>query len=584
MPNHTELLDLLLSNRGISIENRDSFLNPSYLDGLYDPYLMKDMERAVVRIFEAIEAKEKILIYSDYDCDGIPASVIMHDFFRKINYPFSVYLHTKENEVYTNAQGASFSYGVGVYIPDRHDEGYGLHLDAIDQFIESDIKLLITFDLGITAVEEVAKAQASGIDVIITDHHLPRRSESEGELASDFLPHAYAILNPKQEACEYPDKNLCGASIAFKLIQALVKKYGEYWKINNGWEKWLLDMAGVATLSDQVPLLDENRVLAYYGLKVLRKGKRLGLVELFKKASIDITKLNEEDVTFTLAPRINAASRMADPMKAFLLLSTTNPVDARTLSDHLVKINDERKIMVAHIMKDVKNVLRKREEKSLIVIGNPTWRIGVLGIIATKITEEYRKSAFVWGEDGNNEIKGSCRGWGGVNLVEIMTSLPENSLIEFGGHKGAGGFSVSHEEIHFLEERLIQVFNNYEIKEEEKREYNIDATITIDDVTNENYDVIEKIAPFGMGNQKPTFLFKGLKIFAIKEFGKEKNHLELAFKNSRGSQIKAILFFKTSKSFNPILEAENSINLVATFEKNNFGGRSELRLRIVDVI
>jgi single-stranded-DNA-specific exonuclease len=551
MPNHIELLDLLLKNRGISLEDKENFLNPSFDEHLYDPYLMKDMDRACVRIFEAIEAKEKILIYSDYDCDGIPASVIVNDFFHKINY---------EN----------FS----IYIPDRHDEGYGLHLDAIDKFIESGVKLLITFDLGITAVEETAKAQAAGIDVIITDHHLPQED----------VPRAYAILNPKQEGDSYPDKMLCGAGVAFKLVQALIKKYGEYWKINNGWEKWLLDMAGVATLSDQVPLLDENRVLAYYGLKVLQKARRPGLVELFKKAGVNITKLNEEDVTFTLAPRINAASRMADPMKAFEMLATTDLVDARTLSDHLVKINDERKVMVAHIMKDVKNVLHKREDKSLIVIGNPSWRIGVLGIIAAKITEEYKKPAFVWGGDGNGDIRGSCRGWGGINLVEVMTSLPQNSLISFGGHKNAGGFAVSHEEIHFLEERLLSVFDNQTEIIEEEVDYKIDANVLIDDVNNDNFNVIKKLAPFGMGNPKPTFLFKGITIFAIKEFGKEKNHLELSFKNSRGNQVKAIAFFKTRNSFEPALTEGGSINMVATFEKNSFAGREELRLRIVDIL
>jgi single-stranded-DNA-specific exonuclease len=577
MPNNIELLDLLLKNRGISPEDREKFLNPSYETGLYDPFLMKDMKRACVRIFEATEAKEKILIYSDYDCDGIPASVIITDFFKKINYPFSIYPHTKENEVYQNAQGASFSYGVGVYIPDRHDEGYGLHLDAIDKFIEDEVKLLITFDLGITAIEETAKAQAAGIDVIITDHHLPQEE----------IPRAYAILNPKQVGDIYPDKMLCGAGVAFKLVQALIKKYGEYWKINDGWEKWLLDMAGVATLSDQVPLLDENRVLAYYGLKVLQKARRPGLVELFKKAGVNITKLNEEDVTFTLAPRINAASRMANPMKAFEMLATTDLVEARTLSDHLVKINDERKVMVAHIMKDVKSVLHKREEKSLVVIGNPAWRIGVLGIIAAKITEEYKKPAFVWGSDGNGDIRGSCRlpaQAGGYNLVEIMTSLPANSLISFGGHKGAGGFAVSHEEIHFLEERLLSVFDNQTEIIEPEVDYKIDANVLIDDVTNDNFNVIKKLAPFGMGNQKPTFLFKGVKIFAIKEFGKEKNHLELSFKNSRGNQIKAIAFFKTRNIFEPSLNEGDSINMVATFEKNSFAGREELRLRIVDIV
>jgi single-stranded-DNA-specific exonuclease len=566
MPNHTELLEILLKNRGIPLENKDIFLNPSYEDHLYDPFLMKDMEMATVRIFEAIEAHEKIVIYSDYDCDGIPASVIIHDFFKKIGY---------EN----------FS----VYIPHRHDEGYGLHMDAIDQFINEEVKLLITFDLGITAISETAKAQAGGIDVIITDHHLPRVVQVKAGLPQDEVPRAYSILNPKQKECQYPDKMLCGAGVAFKLVQALIKKYGEYWKINNGWEKWLLDMAGVATLSDQVPLLDENRILAFYGLKVLRKSKRQGLVELFNKAGVNIQKLNEEDVTFTLAPRINVASRMADPMLAFELLSTTDPIKAKTIAQELDKINNQRKVLVAHIMKDVKHTLDKRfndenyKERSLVVIGNPKWHIGILGLIASKVSEEYKKSVFVWG--GEEEIiRGSCRGYGEINLVELMSFLPENSLLNFGGHKSAGGFSVSHEEIHFLEERLMQVHKESQdkIKEEEIK---IDAIISIDDVTSENYKVIEKLAPYGVGNPKPVFLFKKLKIFSVKEFGKEKNHLELSFCNENNKTIKAIAFFKTRSSFSKEQDLKEgmSIDMWASFEKNSFAGREELRLRIVDI-
>ena len=513
MPNHTELLDLLLKNRGIAPEDREKFLNPSYEHHLYDPYFLKDMEKVVVRIFESVEAKEKIVIYSDYDCDGIPAAVIMYDFFTKIGY---------EN----------FS----VYIPDRHDEGYGLHSDAIDEFIKNGVKLLITFDLGITAVKEVAQAQASGIDVIITDHHLPQEE----------IPRAYAIINPKQDGCEYPDKMLCGAGLAFKLVQALTIKYGEYWKLSAGWEKWLLDMAGLATLADQVPLVKENRVLAYYGLKVLQKARRPGLAELFRKAGVNINSLNEEDVTFTLAPRLNAASRMGSPMRAFEVLATTDEVEAKTLADHLAKINDERKLIVAHIMKDVKKTLSKREDKSIIVIGNPAWRVGILGLVASKVAEEYKRPAFVWGSEGSEVIRGSCRGWGSVNLVEMMSILPENSLLEWGGHTSAGGFSVSHTEVHFLEERLLAVFDGIKDKKESNPNIHIDATITIDDVTADNYNVIEKLAPYGMGNPKPTFMFIDLPITSVKEFGKEKNHLELMFTNSRGRPVKAIAFFKTS--------------------------------------
>ncbi|NVN97223.1 single-stranded-DNA-specific exonuclease RecJ [Candidatus Nomurabacteria bacterium] len=552
MPNEIELLDLLLKNRGIKTEDREKFLNPSYEDGLYDSFLMKDMEKAVVRIFEATEAKEKIVIYSDYDCDGIPAAVMMHDFFVKIGY---------EN----------FS----IYIPDRHDEGYGLHMDAIQKFINEEVKLLVTFDLGITAIEETVEAQANGIDVIITDHHLP---------SEKGLPNAYAILNPKQEGCSYPDKMLCGAGIAYKLIQALIQKYGEYWNINKGWEKWLLDMAGVATLADQVPLLDENRVFAHYGLKVLQKGKRLGLTEIFKKAGVDITKLSEEDVTFTLAPRINAASRMADPMMAFQMLSATDAILAKASADNLAKINDERKIIVAHMMKEVKKTMSKRDDKKVIVIGNPEWRIGVLGIIASKIVEEYKRPVFVWGSDGSDELKGSCRSYGGVNLVELMSSLPENSLTGFGGHKGAGGFSVSHEEIHFLEDRILKVFGEDREVEEVAHQEGAEATIEIDDVTNANMVVIDKLAPYGTGNPKPTFLFKDVPIYGVKEFGKEKNHLELSFLNSKGKIIKAIAFFKTKESYNGKIAVGERINLVASFEKSSFGGRTELRLRIIDIL
>jgi len=556
MPEAKELLDLLLFNRGISKENKERFLNPSYEEHLYDPYLLKGMERSVVRIFEAVEAKEKIVVYSDYDCDGIPAAVIMHDFFTKIGY---------EN----------FS----IYIPDRHDEGYGLHADAITEFINTEVKLLITFDLGITAVAEVAQAQSAGIDVIITDHHLPQEQ----------VPQSFSIINPKQNGCEYPDKMLCGAGLAFKLVQALIIKYREYWKISDGWEKWLLDMAGLATLADQVPLVDENRVLAFYGLKVLQKARRPGLVELFRKAGVETSKLSEEDITFTLAPRLNAASRMGSPMDAFLVLATTDAVEAKTIADHLAKINDERKQIVAHIMKDVKKTLNKREEKSLIVIGNPEWRVGILGLVASKIAEEYKRPAFVWGGQGSDlpaqagTLRGSCRGFGEVNLVSLMSTLPENSLLEWGGHNSAGGFSVSHTEVHFLEERLLSVFDGIKDKKEVKSDINIDASIKLDDVTPDNYNVIEKLAPYGMGNPKPTFLFEDISIAEIKEFGKEKNHLELIFINSKGRPVKAIAFFKTRESFGRTLSSGERINLTATFEKSTFAGRTELRLRIVDI-
>ncbi len=498
MPNHQDLIEILLKNRGIKKEDWEKFLNPSYDDHLSDPFLLNDMEKAVDRIFKATENNEKIVIFSDYDSDGIPASVIMNDFFKKINF---------ENYI--------------IYIPDRYEEGYGLYPEVIDSFIKDKVDLLITFDLGITSVEEVAKAEKSGINVIITDHHLPQAE----------IPKAYAIVNPKlktKKKKEY-DTELCGAGVAFKLVQALVKKYGEHWKIHTGWEKWLLDMAGLATIADQVPLLNENRVIAYYGLKVLQKGRRHGLSELLKKAAVDIRKVNEEDVSFTLAPRINAASRMASPMIAFEALATDDPVKAKSLADELSKINDDRRYLVASIMKEANKILKKRKLNEIIVIGNPKWRVGVLGLVATKIAEEYKKTTFVWGAEGDY-LKGSCRSFGDVNLVEMMSGLPKNTLIEFGGHKMAGGFTSSREEIHFLEEKILAIYKKHLISDEKEDSW-AELTIGLEDVTEENLKAIEKLAPFGVANPKPKFLFKNIPIFSLKEFGKDKNHLELIFKN-----------------------------------------------------
>ena len=268
---HAPLLTRLLVNRGITTEEAaERFLKPKYEEHMYDSLLMHDMERAVVRIFEAVEAKEKIVVYADYDCDGIPGAVILYDLFTKIGY---------EN----------FS----IYIPDRHGEGYGLNKEAVEKFIDSGVRLIITIDLGTSDHTDIASAQAGGIDVIVTDHHIPHET----------LPPAFAIVNPKIGET-YPDKMLCGSGVAFKLVQAFVKKYGEYYKINVGWEKWLLDMAGLATLSDMVPLVNENRIIASFGMQVFRKSPRPGVQQLLRALKIDQRTLVEDDLTFMVTPRI----------------------------------------------------------------------------------------------------------------------------------------------------------------------------------------------------------------------------------------------------------------------------------------
>jgi len=550
MEKHSKLIQTLLKNRGIeNKEEIEKFLNPNYEADLYDPFLMKDMEKACVKLFEKIEANEKIIIYADYDSDGIPGAVILDDLLKKIGY--------KNYEV---------------YIPMRNSEGYGLNLEAIKEFTQKNVKLLITVDLGITAIVEVIQAEVDEIDVIITDHHLPL----------EILPKAYAILNPKVD--NYPEKMLCGAGVAFKFVQGFVKKYGEFYKISDGWEKWLLDMVAIATLSDMVPLVGENHTLANFGMKVLRKTRRLGLQKLLAKMNLDQRYLVEDDITFMITPRLNAASRMDNPLRAFELLSTTDEIQAGELAKHLSKINDDRKLIVAGIMREVKKKIEKRELGEIIVIGNPKWKVGVLGLVAGKISDEYKKTVFVWGKDENDLIKGSCRSGGFISVVELMSENKDH-FIEFGGHEMAGGFSVHNDKIHFLEEVLINSLVNIKTLEKKNVAENYDIEGDFSLVSMKNWKEMEKLSPYGFGNPKPIFLFKNIKIEKIKKFGKNNSgeHLEIVFSDFNNIKIKAISFFSNEDSFQIKLEENLKINLLATFDLSRFAGREELRLRIINI-
>ncbi len=553
MQRYSELLRMLLIKRGINTEeDAEIFLNPDYKRDLYDPFLMRDMEKVCVRIFEAIESNEKIIIYADYDCDGIPGAVVLQDLFKKINY--------KNFEV---------------YIPQRNSEGYGLNLDAIKIFAEKGVKLIITVDLGITAVEEVAQAEVDDIDVIITDHHIPHA----------VLPRAYAILNPKVD--DYPEKMLCGAGVAFKLAQGFLKKYGEYFHVKDGAEKWMLDMAGLATLSDMVPLLGENRAIAYFGMVVLKKSPRAGLQKILAKMNIDQQYLTEDDIGFMLTPRLNAASRMDDPMRAFELLATDDEVEAGELANYLSKINDERKSIVTGIMREINKKFENRVESDVIVIGNPEWRVGILGLVAGKICDEYQKPVFVWGKDENDLIKGSCRSDGSVSVVELMTHSKEYFL-DFGGHELAGGFTVENEKIHHLEEALsisfVKLKKPARLGGEKVLDYDMEADLSI--VNKKNWKEIEKMGPFGFGNNKPVFYFPNLKIENLKKFGKNGSgeHLEIIFSDTNNHKATAISFFSGPDSFGETLEQGKKVNLLATFDLSRFRGREELRLRVVDII
>lgn len=567
------LLDHLLYHRGITdATERDSFLNPSYDLGLNDPFLLSDMEKAITRIGEAIESNQKITIFSDYDADGIPGAVVLSDFFKMIGYK-----------------------NVGVYIPHRHDEGFGLNIGAIESIALEDVedargphqvgtKLVITIDCGITDVAEVTRAKELGMDVIITDHHLP----------GPVLPDAFAIVDPKLSP-EYPDQMICGSGVVFKLVQGLLKKDSNGLRklVPEGKEKWLLDMVGIATLSDMVPLKGENRIFASYGLKVLRKSPRVGLKKLLSSLKMSQKDLTEDDVAFMVTPRINVASRMGNPIDAFRLLSTDDETEAGELVEKLNGLNSERKGAVGAIAKEIQHKIASRglEEKKVIVLGNPSWRPAVLGLVANSLMKQYKKPVFLWGRGDSTGpahiLKGSCRS-DGPDLVALMHGVEDGIFIDRGGHKMAGGFSVSAEHVHLLDEALNTVMGSGTFSSAgaliSEDELVADHVLSLDDMDFRLWGIVEKMAPFGMENAKPVFLFKGVVPADVKRFGKLKEHVDIVFIKSNGKKVSAISFFAEDDERFLNIEQGKAFDLVATLERSTFKNYPELRLRIVDVL
>ena len=547
----SDLSSHLLFYRGIkNVEEAVEFISPKYEEGLNDPFLLNDMEKAVNRIIVAMKTGERVVVFSDYDADGIPGAVVFHDFLKK----------------------AGFTNFVN-YIPHRSDEGFGLNKEAIEGFAKSGCKLLITVDCGIGDVEEISIAKSLGIDVIVTDHHLPK----------EILPEAFAIVNPKVSE-NYPDKMLCGSGVAFKVVCAILSK--DRFGIKKGFEKWLLDMVGIATLSDMVPLIGENRVFGFYGLLVLRKSRRLGIQKLLRKLKINQKKVTEDDIGFMISPRINAASRMGKSEDAFKLLVTEDGNEANELVEHLEKINNERKGATAYIAKEVKKMIEAKYSpfflNKIIVAGNPAWKPSLLGIVAGGLAETHSKPVFLWGREGSQEaLKGSCRSYGSVDLSKMMTALSPGVLTEFGGHTLAGGFSVSYESVHLLEEELERAYEKVSVETQAEPKW-IDKEIDVDNISLSVLRDIEKLAPFGVGNSKPIFIIRNAKISDIQFFGKEKNHLKLVLEKGKVGKIEAISFF-TAEELVKKAELQKNISIVGHIERAFFGG-NPVRIRIIDII
>ncbi len=557
------LTKMLLEKRGLKGEREvEDFLFPSYEKHIGDPFDIYGMEKAVVRIVDAIRGGEKIAVYSDYDCDGIPGGVLLREFFDTIGYP------------------------VTIYIPHRHNEGYGVHNHAIDILKDKGVTLIITVDSGITNIEEVAYAKSLGVDFIVTDHHLP----IHGEDGLQVVPDAVAVINSKQDVCTYHDDMLCGCAVAWKIACGLLSRLridislGEiHQKAKNlpiGYEKWMLDLVGISTISDMVPLVKENRALAHFGLKVLKQTKRQGLLHIFNEQRMKKEYLTEEDIAFTIAPRINAASRMGDPIQAHMVLYEKEREQAEGYTRDLELLNTQRKSEVKDI---VAGIVFSHDvyKNDIIVVGDLSWGPGILGLIAQKIIDETGKPVFVWGQgDDKTTVKGSCRSRGDVHVVDLMAHVGHNVFTHWGGHEQAGGFSLSLEKVNELSNALNASIKSIEKKEIASQDAVVDVELTMDDIHEVTFKAISPLAPFGVGNRKPVFSFNDVTPLSSKRFGKKSEHLEVMYPTSAGGKIKAIQFFVSNETEE---KTKSSHTLLAHLEKSYFGFKVELRLRIVRI-
>jgi len=547
---HDDLLQDLLHARGVLPADAPGFLEPEFERDSHDPFLLPDMAKAVERILLAVKHNETVAVWSDYDCDGIPGGVMLADFLRELGL------------------------SVVHYIPHRHKEGYGLNQEGLDELARQGITLVITIDLGTTEHEHIVYAKTKGIEIIVTDHHIVQNAE---------LHPALALINPKRPDSNYPFDGLCGAGVAWKLVQALILKSrsnGQSFDYAEGKEKWYLDLVGMATLSDMVPLVGENRMLARYGLLVMRKNRRPGLAALLKMLRIKPGALVEDDIGFMIAPRINAASRMDSPSVAARLLATHDEHEAEELARTLNKINDERKGLVAATVKEANRRMEGGAmlESPVLVMGSPNWRPGILGLVANSLATAHHKPVFLWGREGGELLRGSCRSEGTVSVVSLMQNAGD-IFDHFGGHFASGGFSIIEDRAHELHANLVSAYQKIRAEEVEEKEIIIDRQIAVADISRARM-ALAKLGPFGEGNKKPFFITKSVVVARVKSFGKTANHLDLELEG-QGERISGIAFFATASSFSKPIEAGMQADIVGHIETD---WRGKPRIRIIDII
>lgn len=536
--NVSKLLATILSNKKMSKkEEIEKFLNPTRND-FHDPFLIPDMKIAVDRIIKAIETKEKIMIYGDYDVDGITSITVLKQFL--------------------DDRGIV----VDTYIPNRLDEGYGLNKKAIEKIAKQEYTLMITVDCGISGIEEVEYANSLGIETIITDHH------EQAEL----LPNALAVVDAKRKDNKYPFNQLAGVGVVFKLIQAIGSSLGleekEYLKY--------LDLVCIGTISDIVPLVDENRVIAKLGLKLVEVTKNIGLKTLLD--TVGYKKIDSITISFGVAPRINACGRMGYQEEALKLFLTKDQEEAKEISNKLNEYNKERQDKEKKIFAEAIEKIEKGEKnKSCIILGSENWHHGVIGIVASKVTDMYFKPSILICFEEQGEGKGSGRSIPGFDLHEALTKC-DKYIEKFGGHSMAIGITVKKDNFEEFKKEFEEYAKNSNIDKIIPIIY-IDEEITQKDINLKAVQELQLLEPFGEGNKMPLFLYKNLKIDSIRALSEGK-HLKLTLKDD--NMVIDAIGFNMGEYTNEFLIGDK-IDIVGNLEINNFNGIEKVQINLKDI-
>ena len=543
--NMSTILAQLLIRRGIFTESAAKRFFRPQLGDLINPFLMKDMDVAVDRLNDAMGRKERILVYGDYDVDGCTAVALVYKFLQQF---------------YSNIE---------YYIPDRYNEGYGVSKQGIDYAYENGVKLIIILDCGIKAIEEIAYAKSLGIDFIICDHHVP----------DDVMPEAVAILNPKRTDDSFPFKHLCGCGVGFKFMQG--------WAKNNGIPFSqlipLLDFCAVAIAADIVPVVDENRILAFHGLKQLNQNPSVGL-----KAIIDICGLNGRNITmsdiiFKIGPRINASGRMENGKESVDLLVEKDFSSAIQMAKHINEYNEQRKDIDKQMTEEANQIvgrLESQKHQSSIVLYDENWKKGVIGIVASRLTEIYFRPTVVITKFGEFAT-GSARSVTGFDIYSAIKSC-RDLLINFGGHTYAAGLTMKWEDVKEFRKRFQEYVESHIEPEQIEATLDIDAVLDFKDITKKLHTDLKKFAPFGPGNPKPLFCTIGVYDYGTsKVVGRQQEHIKLELVDSKSSNVVNGIAFGQSASARYI-KSKRSFDIAYTIEDNVFK-KNQVQLQIEDI-